>query len=209
YITIGAGSAGCVLANRLSADPSARVCVLEAGPSDAFPLIRMPGAFGYFMFSKKYNWAYEAKADASLRNGSPLFCPRGKALGGSSSINGMLYVRGHRADYDHWAALGNDGWSFDDVLPYFRKSEANVRGASAYHGANGELHVSDWARAYRTSQVFLDAAREVGLPGTDDFNGEQQEGIGAYQLTVKDGRRWSAADAFLHPIAARPNLRIL
>jgi len=121
----------------------------------------------------------------------------------------MIYIRGHRSDYDHWAALGNRGWSYDDVLPYFRKSEANVRGANKYHGAEGELCVSDWESAYPISPVFLDAARQIGLPMTDDFNGEQQEGFGAYQLTIKDGRRWSAADAFLHPIAKRGNLEII
>ena len=209
YLIIGAGSAGCVLANRLSADPSVRVCVLDAGPRDVYPFIHIPGAFGLFMFSRKYNWAYDAKSDPALRQGSPLFCPRGKALGGSSSTNGMIYIRGHRWDFDHWAALGNEGWSFADVLPYFRKSEANERGASTYHGADGELHVSDWEKAYPISQVFLDAAREAGLPTTDDFNGDRQEGIGPYQFTIKDGRRWSTATAFLRPATSRANLKII
>jgi choline dehydrogenase-like flavoprotein len=209
YIIIGAGSAGCVLANRLSAHVGTSVCLLEAGPPDTFPLIHVPGAFGYFMFSRKYNWAFEAEVDPTLRNGTALFCPRGKGLGGSSSINGMLYIRGHRADYDHWAALGNPGWSFDEVLPYFKRSEANVRGASRFHGATGELVVSDSANAYSVSKVFMDAAREIGLPRTDDFNGEQQEGFGAYQLTINDGRRWSAADAFLHPVRSRSNLTVI
>jgi choline dehydrogenase len=209
YIIIGAGSAGCVLANRLSANAGTSVCLLEAGPPDTFPLIRVPGAFGYFMFSRKYNWAFEAEVDPALRNGSALFCPRGKGLGGSSSINGMVYIRGHHADYDRWAALGNEGWSFDEVLPYFKRSEANVRGASRFHGATGELVVSDTAHAYSTSDVFRDAAREIGLPQTDDFNGEQQEGFGAYQLTINNGRRWSAADAFLHPVRSRRNLTVM
>jgi choline dehydrogenase-like flavoprotein len=209
YIIAGAGSAGSVLANRLSTDPAVSVCLLEAGPPDDYPFIHMPGAFGLFMFSRKYNWGFEAKSDPALRKGAPIFCPRGKALGGSSSINGMIYIRGHQWDFDHWAALGNEGWSFADVLPYFRKSEANVRGADAYHGADGELHVSNWEKAYPISQVFLDAAREVGLPVTDDFNGPQQEGIGPYQFTIRDGKRWSTARAFLQPAKLRRNLTII
>jgi len=208
YVIVGAGSAGCVLANRLSADPSVRVCLLEAGPTDDFELIHTPGAFGFFMFSKKYDWSFDAKPDPTVRNGEPIFCPRGKTLGGSSSINGMVYTRGHRADYDDWAALGNPGWGYDDVLPYFRKAETNARGADAYHGGDGPLYVSDSELNYPISKVFIDAAREAGMPMSDDFNGEHYEGFGAYQFTIKDGRRCSAAVAYLHPAMKRPNLDV-
>jgi len=208
YVIVGAGSAGCVLAHRLTEDPSVSVCLLEAGPSDGFEFIHTPGAFGYFMFSKKYDWSYDAKPDPAIRNGQPIFCPRGKGLGGSSSINGMIYVRGNEMDYDRWAALGNPGWRYEEVLPYFRKSEDNARGASRYHGAGGPLHVSDAELQYKISKVFLQAAREAGMPMTDDFCGEQHEGFGPYQFTIRNGRRCSAAVAYLHPAMHRPNLTV-
>jgi len=211
YVIVGAGSAGCVLANRLSADPDVSVCVIEAGPSDHLTFIHTPGAFGYFMFSKKYDWSYDAKPNPNIRKGQPIFCPRGKTLGGSSSINGMLYVRGHRSDYDRWADLGNDGWSYDDVLPYFRKAEHNERGANKYHGVDGPLAVSDSEQHYTISKVFVEAAEQVGLPISDGygFNGEEYEGFGPYQFTIANGRRCSTAVAYLHPVMSRHNLTVM
>jgi choline dehydrogenase-like flavoprotein len=209
YIIVGGGGAGCVLANRLSADANVSVCVIEAGPRDDFEMIHTPGAFGYFMFSKKYDWSYNAKSDPALRHGEPLFCPRGKTLGGSTSINAMVYTRGHRSDYDRWAELGNDGWSYDDCLPYFRKAERNVRGADKYHGADGPLAVSDAEMHYTISNVFVEAAREAGMPMSDDFNGEHYEGFGPYQFMIANGRRCSTANAYLHPAMNRHNLTVM
>jgi choline dehydrogenase len=209
YVIVGAGSAGCVLANRLSADPAVSVCVIEAGPSDWLPFIHMPGAFGMFMFTKKYDWSYEAKSDPRMRHGEPLFCPRGKTLGGSSSINGMVYTRGHRSDYDGWATLGNSGWGYDDVLPYFRKAERNARGADKYHGDEGPLIVSDCELNYKISRVFIEAAEQAGMPMSNDFNGEQYEGFGAFQFTIANGRRCSTAVAYLHPAMNRHNLTVM
>jgi choline dehydrogenase len=153
--------AGCVLANRLSADPKVSVCVIEAGPSDWFPLIHMPGAFGAFMFDKKHDWSYWAKPDPRVFRGKPIFLPRGKTLGGSSSINGMVYTHGHRSDYDYWADLGNTGWGYDEVLPYFRKAEHNARGVDKYHGDEGPLAVSDSELNYTISKVFIEAAEQA------------------------------------------------
>ncbi|MFS8044032.1 MULTISPECIES: GMC family oxidoreductase [Xanthobacter] len=209
YVIVGAGAAGCVLANRLSADPTVSVCVLEAGPKDSFEFIHTPGAFGYFMFSKKYDWSYDAKPDPALRRGEPLFCPRGKTLGGSTSINGMVYTRGHRSDYDRWADLGNEGWNYDDCLPYFRKAEHNVRGADKYHGGEGPLAVSDSEMNFTISKVFVEAARQAGMPMSDDFNGEHYEGFGPYQFTIANGRRCSTAVAYLHPAMNRHNLTVM
>ncbi|MES2129057.1 MAG: GMC family oxidoreductase N-terminal domain-containing protein [Pseudomonadota bacterium] len=209
YVIVGAGSAGCVLANRLSADPAVKVCLLEAGGENRSVLVRTPGAFGYFMFSRKYNWRFKAKSDPQVRRGSPMFLPRGRGLGGSSAVNGMVYIRGLARDYDEWAALGNEGWSYADVLPYFKRSEHNIRGASAVHGSGGPLHVSDSELHYPISKAMLAGAREVGLPMTDDFNGAQPEGAGAYQFTIKDGHRCGAATAFLEPARQRPNLTVI
>jgi choline dehydrogenase len=209
YVIVGGGSAGCVLANRLSADPGIRVCLLEAGGNNRSALISAPGAFGYFMFSKKFNWAYSNKTDGSLRKGQPIFLPRGKGLGGSSAINGMICIRGHRADYDEWAALGNKGWSYEEVLPYFKRSEDNSRGADRYHGQGGPLLVSDCELHFPISKVFLEAARQVGLPLTDDFNGDQQEGAGAYQFTIRSGKRAGVAATYLRPVLHRTNLTVI
>lgn len=206
YIIVGGGSAGCVLANRLTTSGISRVCLLEAGPEDNTPLISIPGAFAYFMFSKKYNWMFEAEPRADIRNGDPVFCPQGKALGGGSAINAMIYIRGHRSDYDHWASLGNKGWSFDELLPYFKKSECNERGGDDLHGDSGPLQVSDCRNYYSINDRFLQAAEEAGFPATDDFNGEQFEGAGFYQFTIKDGKRCSASHAYLKPARSRDNL---
>jgi choline dehydrogenase-like flavoprotein len=209
YIIVGAGSAGCVLANRLSENGKYTVCILEAGPADKTPFASIPAAFGYFMFSKKYNWAYSAKIEPSIRNGTPIFVPRGKTLGGSSSTNAMLYIRGQKQDYDHWASLGNEGWSYDNMLPYFKKSECNSRGESQFHGTNGPLHVSDGTVGYPVNKTFIAASAEAGYNITDDFNNDSQEGAGYYQCTIKDGKRCSSAKAFLTPVFYRNNATII
>jgi choline dehydrogenase len=209
YVIIGAGSAGCVLANRLSADTAVTVCVIEAGPSDSFEFIHTPGAFGYFMFDKKHDWSYWAKPDPRVFGGKPIFIPRGKTLGGSSSINGMVYTRGDRSDYDGWAKLGNAGWSYDEVLPYFRKAENNERGADKYHGDEGPLAVSDSELNYTISKVFIEAAEQAGMPMSNDFNGAQYEVFGPFQFTIANGRRCSTAVAYLHPAMNRHNLTVM
>jgi len=209
YIIVGAGSAGCVLANRLSENGKYSVCLLEAGPKDNTPFIKIPAGFAYFMFSKKYNWGFDAKVDSTIRNGQPLFVPRGKTLGGSSAINAMLYIRGQREDYDQWADLGNTGWSFDELLPYFKKSESNSRGDSEFHGGQGPLVVSDRPVHYNISKSFIEASAQAGLPLTDDFNGASQEGAGYYQCTIKDGQRCGVNRAYLKPALARTNITVI
>ncbi len=209
YIIVGAGSAGCVLANRLTQDGKTTVCLVEAGPIDKTPMIKIPGAFAYFMFSKKYNWGFNSTVHPDIRNGEPMFSPRGKTLGGSSAVNGMVYIRGQKEDYDNWASAGNSGWSYDDLLPYFIKSETNERGPSAYHGNTGPLHVSDGIGYYQQSHKFVEAVAETGYPLTDDFNGSQQEGAGLYQFTIKNGERCGVARGYLHPIMARNNLTVI
>jgi len=209
YIIVGAGSAGCVLANRLSANGLFSVLVLEAGGSDQSSLVRIPGAFASFMFLKKYNWSFQAKSDPNLRHGKPIFVPRGKMLGGSSSINGMLYIRGQQQDYDQWAEAGNSGWSFDELLPYFKMSECNERGADPYHGADGPLCVSDRPATYPLTEAFIQASRQAGFRFNPDFNGATQEGVGYYQCTIKDGERCGAGRAYLRPVLHRVNLTVL
>jgi len=206
YVIIGAGSAGSVLANRLSQESEKTVLVLEAGPRDKSPMIKIPGAFAYFMYSKKYNWRYEAESVADIRHGQPLFCPRGKTLGGSSAVNAMVYIRGHQSDYDAWEAQGNPGWGFDSMLPYFKKSETNERGADSYHGDEGPLYVSNTQNTYPLNECFLSASKQAGYPLTDDFNGSQFEGAGYYQFTIKDGERCGVSRAYLKPAMARQNL---
>ncbi|MEM8976307.1 MAG: GMC family oxidoreductase N-terminal domain-containing protein, partial [Pseudomonadota bacterium] len=208
YIIAGAGSAGCVLANRLSADPNIRVLLLEAGGQDNNPWIHIPVGYFKTLHNPETDWCYETEPDPGL-NGRSLEWPRGKTLGGSSSINGLLYIRGQSEDYDYWRQLGNAGWSYDDVLPYFKRSENNERGGDDHHGEGGGLSVSNM-RAERTiCEAFIDAAVELGVPRSDDFNGERQEGAGYFQLTSANGRRCSAAVAFLRPAANRKNLDIV
>ena len=206
YIIIGAGSAGCVLANRLSADPKVRVLLLEAGPRDWHPFIHMPAGLAKLVGKKGVNWDYDTAPEAALDN-RLLWWPRGKVLGGSSSINAMCYVRGHARDYDDWAAHGATGWDWASVLPYFKRSEGNRRGRDDLHGELGPLAVSDLRYVNPLSRVFIDAAEQAGYPRNDDFNGPRQEGVGLYQVTQKDGARCSAAVAYLHPVMkVRKNL---
>ena len=215
YVIVGGGSAGSTLASRLSEDPSSSVCLLEAGGEGKDLLIRAPAGVVAMLPGrpKINNWAFQTVPQAGL-NGRRGYQPRGKALGGSSAINAMLYVRGHRQDYDDWAELGCEGWSYDEVLPYFRRSERNARGADRWHGASGPLQVSDQPSPRPISRAFIQAAGELQFRANDDFNGEDQEGVGLYQVTQHHdgkakGERCSAAAAYLHPHSARPNLTIL
>jgi choline dehydrogenase len=207
YIIVGAGSSGCVLANRLSADPSVRVLLLEAGGSDRKINIRIPVGFAK-QFRTDLDWNYDSEPEPSLI-GRSMYLPRGRSLGGSSSMNAMIYMRGHRSVYDAWAHEdGATGWSYADVLPYFKRSEHNERIHDEYHGEGGELNVADPVWASTLSEPFVESAKAAGLKPNDDFNGAEQEGAGPMQLTQKRGRRWSAADAFLHPVEGRPNLTV-
>lgn len=206
YIVIGAGSAGCVVANRLTQNSETTVLLLEAGEEDTKPEIQIPLSSPNLPGSE-VDWGYFSQPEPYLNN-RKIFCPRGKVLGGSSSINSMIYIRGNHHDYDHWQSLGNPGWSYQDVLPYFKKSENQQRGADAYHGVDGELSVTDIQAPTVASQRFVEAAVAIGYNHNPDFNGIQQSGAGLYQLTVKDGFRHSAAAAFLIPILKRPNLTI-
>ncbi|MEP0323981.1 GMC family oxidoreductase [Bauldia litoralis] len=207
HIVIGAGSAGCVVANRLSADPDRTVLLIEAGGKDRHPLVRLPMLMGKLMHSGIYNWRYHTEPEPEFDN-REVYWPRGKALGGTSTINGMIYVRGNRADYDRWAQMGNPGWSYAEVLPYFRKSESHVERHDAYHGDDGPLTV---CRARGHSPLydrFIEAGVEAGYTSNDDFNGEVQDGFGRYDFTIRDGKRWSTSRAFLRPVMNRPNLTV-
>ena len=207
YVIVGAGSAGCVLANRLSADGRHSVLLLEAGPPDRYPWIHIPIGYAKTMFHPVYNWCFKTEPDAGM-NGREVYWPRGRTLGGSSAINGLIYIRGQREDYDHWAALGNPGWGYEDVLPYFRKLEHNVRGASDFHGADGPLWASDIGAKHGLIEALIAAGFELGIPRNDDFNGATQEGVGYYQLTTRRGLRCSTAVAYLRPARSRRNLGV-
>ncbi len=207
YIVVGAGSAGCVLANRLSADPSNRVLLLEAGGRDLNPWIHIPVGYFKTMHSPKTDWCYVTEPDQGIA-GRQLQWPRGKVLGGSSSLNGLLYVRGQKQDYERWVELGNNGWSYDDVLQYFKKSEDQERGADEYHGVGGPLKVSDLRLRRPIADYFIQAATEIGIPRNDDYNGAIQEGVSYFQQTAHKGFRWSTAKGFLRPAKKRANLRV-
>ncbi|RQT15543.1 GMC family oxidoreductase [Burkholderia contaminans] len=208
YLVVGGGSAGSVLASRLTEDPDVTLCLFEAGGTgDGWP-VTVPAALVLMIPSKLNNWAFETVPQKGLQ-GRRGYQPRGKALGGSSAINAMVYTRGHHADYDDWAALGNEGWGWNDVFPYFKRSEHNERLGNEWHGRGGPLWVSDLRTDNPFQARWLDAARECGLPVTDDFNGAEQEGVGIYQVTQKNGERWSAARAYLFPhLKTRGNLTV-
>jgi choline dehydrogenase len=208
YIVVGAGSAGCVLANRLTASGRHRVLLLEAGGHDRNIWIHIPLGYGKLFADKTVNWLYSSEPEAELDN-RQIIQPRGKVLGGSSSINGLLYVRGQPQDFDHWRQLGNAGWSFDDVLPYFRRAEDQERGADALHGSGGPLAVSDVCEPHPLCEAFIAASQQAGFPRNDDFNGPTQEGAGYFQLTARNGRRWSTAVGYLRQARRRPNLTVV
>jgi choline dehydrogenase len=207
YVIVGAGSAGCVLAARLTEDPAVQVTLIEAGGPDSAPEIHIPLAWPLIR-KNQYDWDYMSQPEPGL-DGRFVYLPRGKALGGSSSINAMIYIRGNRADYDGWAADGARGWSYNDVLPYFRKAESNERGEDQFHGKLGPLSVCDPRTRHPLTDAFMQAAIEAGHPVNPDFNGASQDGVGFYQLTLRKGRRCSAAVAYLHPAIGRPNLKVL
>jgi len=207
YVIVGAGSAGCVLANRLSANGKYSVLLLEAGPKDTNLWIHVPLGYGKLFKEKTVNWMYQTEPEPGL-NGRQVFQPRGKVLGGSSSINGLLYVRGQHEDYDRWRQHGNAGWGYDDVLPYFKKAENQQRGGDKYHGVGGPLPVSDWRHADPLSEAFVAAAAETGIPTNPDFNGAAQEGAGFFQTTTRRGRRASTAFSYLRPAKGRSNLHV-
>ena len=208
YIIVGAGSAGCVLANRLSENPDNSVLLLEAGTPDSSPWIHVPVGYFKTMHNPRFDWCYKTDPDPGIAN-RRLQWPRGKVLGGSSSINGLLYVRGQHQDYDRWAELGNHGWNFDSVLPYFKKSEDQSRGESKYHGVGGPLKVSDLRLRRPIADHFIAGASECQIPINDDYNGESQEGIGYFQQTAHNGYRWSTAKGFLRPARKRKNLTVI
>ncbi len=207
FIVVGAGSAGCVLANRLTENGRYTVLLLEAGPKDSYPWIHVPIGYGKTMFHKEVNWGYHTEPDENLAD-RQIYWPRGKVLGGSSSINGLIYIRGQAEDYDDWEALGNPGWGFADVLPYFKRSEHHQRGADAYHGVDGPLWVSDIEERNELADAFIKAGVESGYPHNADFNGATQEGVGYFQLTTRQGWRCSSSVAYLKSARKRANLDI-
>jgi choline dehydrogenase len=210
YVIVGAGSAGCVLASRLSEDPAIRVCLIEAGKKDTSLMVRMPAAVGNLIKeANDHNWGFWTEPQKHM-DGRKLYWPRGKGWGGSSSINGMVYIRGHAGDYDLWGQMGLKGWRYADVLPYFKRAETHEQGASAFHGGAGPLNVSESPLSSPVYAAFIEAGRQAGYPVTDDFNGAKQEGFGPYQRTIHKGERWSASYAYLRPVErARANLRII
>ena len=205
YIVVGAGSAGCVLAHRLSEDPSCKVLLIEAGGDDTSPLSRIPGAYPQLQ-DTYYDWGYRTVPQRHLY-GRRIFQPRGKVLGGSSAINYMVYIRGNRGDYDHWRDLGNDGWGYEDVLPCFVRMECNQRLQDQYHGSTGPITVSDHSERNPLSDTFIQAAQEIGIRLNSDFNGAVQEGCGYYQMTCRENARCSAADGYLAPISGTAKSR--
>jgi choline dehydrogenase len=208
YVIVGAGSAGCILANRLSANPRNSVLVIEAGGSERHPYVAMPAGFIKTIDDPRFNWCFHTEPTPETKDRAILF-PRGKALGGSSAINGHLYVRGQQRDYDTWAQLGNRGWSYSDVLPYFRKSESYAAGDPEVRGQDGPIHVSDIHERHPLCEAFIAGAQSLGVPLNPDYNGETQEGVAYLQRTIRNGRRWSAAHAFLRPAMKRPNLTVV
>ena len=208
YIIIGAGTAGCILTNRLSADPSKKVLLLEAGGKDNSIWMKVPVGFQKLLNNPKHNWCFQTEPEENV-DGRSLPIPRGKCLGGSSSINGMIYIRGQALDYNIWAQLGNRGWSFEDILPYFKKSETFERGGDELRGGNGPLNIADMREHHPIVDAFIDAGVECGYERNPDYNGSSNEGFGYYQVTQKNGQRVSAADAFLHPISQRGNVTII
>jgi choline dehydrogenase len=208
YIIVGGGSAGCVLANRLSARPELKVLLIEAGPRDWNPVFRVPIMAGRLFMGRYCNWGFETEPEPHL-DGRRIPWPRGRVLGGSSSINGMIYARGNRLDYDGWAQTGLTGWSYDRVLPYFRRSERHHRGGDAFHGSDGPMPVGPATSANPLFEAFVQAGIEAGHPANPDFNGEEQEGVGRYDYNIWDGQRWSSARSFLDPARSRPNIEVL
>jgi len=208
YIIIGAGSAGCAVAARLSEDPRNRVLLLEAGGRDRNPWIHIPVGYYRTMLDPVLSWGYRTEPDEKVA-GRSIVWPRGRVLGGSSSINGLVYMRGQKEDYDLWRQMGNPGWSYEDVLPYFRRSEDQERGEDEFHGVGGPLKVSDIHDRRPICEAFIAAAEETGLPLNDDFNGARQEGVGYFQITSRGGFRCSAATAYLKPARRRKNLNVV
>lgn len=208
YIVVGAGSAGCVVANRLSQDPGERVLLVEAGPKDTNPWLHIPVGYFKTIHNPKCDWCYVTEPDPGVNN-RQIKWPRGRVLGGSSALNGLLYIRGQKEDYDHWRQLGNAGWSYEDVLPYFKKSEDQERGADDYHGVGGPLKVTNMRFGRPICDAFVDACLELDIPKNDDFNGAWQEGAGYFQLNTHRGLRWSSATAFLRPVKDRANLTVM
>ena len=207
YVVIGAGTAGCVLANRLTENGKFTVLLLEAGPSDNYPWIHIPIGYAKTMFNPKYNWMFETEPEPHM-NDRRIYWPRGKVLGGSSSINGLIYIRGQAEDYDLWAQQGNDGWSWQEVLPYFKKLESNERGESRYHGGSGPIACSDIHERHELMDAIIRGGNEMGVPTNNDFNGATQEGVGYYQLFTRAGWRCSAAKGYLRPARRRANLAV-